>query len=120
MIHVKRELRSSKSDQKLEALSLWKNGAAISEIAKQVRVARSTIYRWVEESDKKLIKRTRKKNNKLSKADQIRIVEHYFILRKPSMRFMSDYLLKEFNFKIDPQKIYRLLKEKDLLSPEQK
>ena len=93
---LKSKSDNSKSLQKMEAITLFLEGVPLSEIARKFSKSRGTIYRWVSSSARSLSKNSSRKRMVVDEITASRIIELYVLLKRPSLRKLSEELKKIF------------------------
>lgn len=106
-----RKLQQTKSNLKLEALARWKAGESITQISKDLNVSRDSIYRWSRTADKNLAKSLPKRSIAIDLDTKNRILELYFLLKRPSMSELSRQLKYHFSIEIPAFSLRRYLKK---------
>jgi len=106
-----RDLQKEKSNKKLEALSRWKRGEKIVQISRDLRVSRDSVYRWVSRSNEVLSQSVSKRSISVDTLTKYKIIEAYFLLKRPSMVKLSGALKHHFGLKIPAFSLRRYLKK---------
>ena len=110
MVSRFREFEKEKTEQKIYAIALWKDGISIAQIAKEVGKSRDTIYRWVKKSDRDLSQNARRKRVLVDSVTKGKIIELYVILKRPSIQKLSESLRTYFAISLTPSQLRRYIK----------
>jgi len=109
-----RKLINHKSDQKAEAIALWKSGKKITDISRVLKVSRHSVYRWIGLAETQLKRKKRKKSYNADSSLIVAAVELVVLMRGPSMKVLSKTLDSYFGIIIHPAKLRRILIDKCL------
>jgi transposase len=106
-----RQLHQSKSNLKLEALARWKAGESITQISQELGISRDSIYRWSKAADAYLAKALPKRSSSIDRETKDKILELYFLLKRPSMNELSQALKHHFSLQIPAFSLRRYIKK---------
>jgi len=109
-----RKMINKKSDQKAGAISLWKSGKKITEIARQLNVSRHSVYRWIRLAEVQLKRKKRQSPAKLDIKLITMSIELSVLMRGPSIKKLSSALYSFFGVQIHPAKLRRILIDKSI------
>ena len=114
----KREFENLKTEQKIYALSLWREGIPISDIAKDLKKSRETIYRWIHHSDQVLASGRKRSRQAIDHNSKNKIIEAFILLKRPSMRKLQSTLQNIYLLYFSPSQLRRALMKWGLYSYE--
>lgn len=92
----------------MKAIQLWKEGLKVTEIASRLECSRGTVYRWIKNAGEKLSKTYRARQT-IDPITKSRVLELYILLKRPSMRVLSEKLAYYFHIHIKPHQLRRYL-----------
>ncbi|MBN8461686.1 MAG: helix-turn-helix domain-containing protein [Dechloromonas sp.] len=106
-----REFEYSKTEAKIQATRLWKEGVPISQIAKDTQKSRETIYRWLKQIDHKLAKHSSRKRKSLDEQARFRLIEVFILLKRPKMPKLQKVLKSLYHIELSQPQLRRFLKK---------
>lgn len=106
-----RRFGNQKADRRAWAITAWKMGEKVSQIARDLGVGRGTIYRWVRLSEARLSKNPRASKFYLDSTTKSRIIEAYVVLKRPSIRKFSESLESIYGIRISSPRLRRAIKK---------
>ncbi|MDB5037270.1 MAG: hypothetical protein JWQ35_798 [Bacteriovoracaceae bacterium] len=117
MITKNRNFENKKTEAKVEALKLWREGKKISVIARELKKSRETIYRWISAADLLSKGRSRERNG-IDPISKNKIIEAYILLKAPSMERLNSALKNIYMIHLSTSQLRRALKKWGLSSYE--
>lgn len=111
---IKSKNKNSNSLVKMEALALFLEGVPLSDIARRVSRSRGTVYRWVSAGAQSLAKNSSRKRIVIDEVTGSRIIELYVLLKRPSLRRLSEELKKIFYIEKSPAQLRYFIKRSKL------
>lgn len=104
-----RTFETEKIEEKIYALTLWRDGVPIVSLARELGRSRETIYRWIKESQVLLEKNKSRKRSSIDDSTKFKIIETFILLKRPSVRKLSIALEAIFFIRISPSQLRRSL-----------
>ncbi len=100
---------TSKTHAKMEAIAAFQRHENISSLAQRLGVTRATLYRWKKKSESEFSRPSVRRRQNTDMQSRLKILEVYFVLRKPSCQALSRFLREQFAIQKTPSQLRRLL-----------